>query len=50
MKLETCGGVVGYGENTPLGPNYLPAYADGTRRFSFSIFALFYFLKVVMLL
>lgn len=23
--------MVGYGENTPLGPNYLPAYAEGTR-------------------
>mmetsp|Transcript_11304 Transcript_11304/g.15574 ORF Transcript_11304/g.15574 Transcript_11304/m.15574 type:complete len:409 (+) Transcript_11304:19-1245(+) len=31
VRLETCKGVVGYGENTPLGPNYLPAYADGTR-------------------
>eukprot|EP01035_Chromulina_nebulosa_P021531 gene21531-27878_t len=31
VRLETSLGVVGYGENTPLGPNYLPAYAEGTR-------------------
>lgn len=31
VKIETNLGVIGYGENTPLGPNYLPAYARGTR-------------------
>lgn len=31
VKVETDSGFIGYGENTPLGPCYLPAYADGTR-------------------
>ena len=31
VKIETDKGFVGYGENTPLGPFYLPAYAEGTR-------------------
>lgn len=31
VKIETDSGFVGYGENTPLGPFYLPAYAEGTR-------------------
>jgi L-alanine-DL-glutamate epimerase-like enolase superfamily enzyme len=31
FQIDTNIGVVGYGENTPLGPNYLPAYAAGTR-------------------
>jgi L-alanine-DL-glutamate epimerase-like enolase superfamily enzyme len=31
VKIETETGYVGYGENTPLGPFYLPAYAEGTR-------------------
>lgn len=31
VRVETDGGVVGFGENTPLGPCYLPAYAEGTR-------------------
>mmetsp|Transcript_55091 Transcript_55091/g.96461 ORF Transcript_55091/g.96461 Transcript_55091/m.96461 type:complete len:391 (-) Transcript_55091:127-1299(-) len=31
VKIETDTGFVGYGENTPLGPFYLPAYAEGTR-------------------
>ncbi len=31
VKIETNAGIVGFGENTPLGPNYLPAYAEGTR-------------------
>lgn len=31
VKIETDTGFVGFGENTPLGPNYLPAYAEGTR-------------------
>ena len=31
VEVETDTGIVGYGENTPLGPCYLPAYAQGTR-------------------
>lgn len=31
VRVETNEGVVGHGENTPLGPCYLPAYAEGTR-------------------
>ena len=31
VRIETNIGVVGHGENTPLGPTYLPAYAAGTR-------------------
>eukprot|EP01041_Mallomonas_annulata_P013001 gene13001-27437_t len=31
VKIETNRGIYGYGENTPLGPSYLPAYALGTR-------------------
>jgi hypothetical protein len=30
-QIETNIGITGYGENTPLGPTYLPAYAKGTR-------------------
>lgn len=31
VGVETDGGLVGYGEVCPLGPFYLPAYADGVR-------------------
>ena len=31
VAIETNSGITGYGENTPLGPAYLPAYAAGTR-------------------
>ena len=31
VRVETNAGICGHGENTPLGPNYLPAYASGTR-------------------
>src|SRR5437773_1615411 len=31
VGVETDGGVVGYGEVCPLGPFYLPAYAEGVR-------------------
>lgn len=31
VKVETNLGITGWGENTPLGPTYLPAYAQGTR-------------------
>jgi len=31
VEIHTDTGYVGFGENTPLGPNYLPAYAEGTR-------------------
>ena len=31
VKIETNAGITGYGENTPLGPSYLPAFAAGTR-------------------
>lgn len=32
VKVETDSGYVGYGESTPLGPSYLPAYAQGSSR------------------
>src|SRR6185436_3161642 len=31
VGVETDTGLVGYGEVCPLGPFYLPAYADGVR-------------------
>jgi L-alanine-DL-glutamate epimerase-like enolase superfamily enzyme len=31
VEVETEAGVTGYGEVCPLGPSYLPAYADGVR-------------------
>ena len=31
IQVETDSGIVGYGEVCPLGPFYLPAYADGVR-------------------
>ncbi len=31
VRIETDGGVVGHGEVCPLGPAYLPAYAEGVR-------------------
>ena len=31
VEVETDAGVVGYGEVCPLGPFYLPAYANGVR-------------------
>src|SRR5262245_11292402 len=31
VRVETDAGVVGHGEVCPLGPFYLPAYADGVR-------------------
>lgn len=31
VALETDEGLVGYGESCPLGPTYLPAYAEGVR-------------------
>lgn len=31
VAVETDAGVVGYGETCPLGPSYLPAYAEGAR-------------------
>ena len=31
VEVETDAGLVGYGESTPLGPAYLPAYAGGVR-------------------
>jgi cis-L-3-hydroxyproline dehydratase len=31
VRVETDGGLVGHGEVCPLGPFYLPAYADGVR-------------------
>ncbi len=31
VRVETDGGLTGYGEVCPLGPFYLPAYADGVR-------------------
>ena len=31
VEVETDSGMVGYGEVCPLGPFYLPAYADGVR-------------------
>ena len=31
VRVETDAGVIGHGEVCPLGPFYLPAYADGVR-------------------
>ena len=31
VGVETDAGLVGYGEVCPLGPSYLPAYAEGVR-------------------
>src|SRR5678816_4827855 len=31
VRVETDAGLVGHGEVCPLGPFYLPAYADGVR-------------------
>ena len=31
VEVETDGGMLGYGEVCPLGPFYLPAYAEGVR-------------------
>jgi L-alanine-DL-glutamate epimerase-like enolase superfamily enzyme len=31
VRITTEEGLEGFGENTPLGPSYLPAYAQGTR-------------------
>jgi L-alanine-DL-glutamate epimerase-like enolase superfamily enzyme len=31
VRVETDSGLIGYGEVCPLGPFYLPAYADGVR-------------------
>ena len=31
VEIETDTGIAGYGESTPLGPAYLPAYAAGVR-------------------
>jgi L-alanine-DL-glutamate epimerase-like enolase superfamily enzyme len=31
VEVETDAGIAGYGESTPLGPAYLPAYAAGVR-------------------
>ncbi len=31
MRVETDTGLVGHGEVCPLGPFYLPAYAEGVR-------------------
>src|SRR5476651_964657 len=31
VEIETDAGLVGYGEVCPLGPFYLPAYANGVR-------------------
>ena len=31
VGVETDGGLIGYGEVCPLGPFYLPAYAEGVR-------------------
>jgi L-alanine-DL-glutamate epimerase-like enolase superfamily enzyme len=31
VKIETNADITGFGENTPLGPSYLPAFAAGTR-------------------
>src|SRR6476661_170646 len=31
IEVQTDAGVTGYGEVCPLGPSYLPAYADGVR-------------------
>lgn len=31
VRVDTDGGITGYGEVCPLGPSYLPAYANGVR-------------------
>jgi L-alanine-DL-glutamate epimerase-like enolase superfamily enzyme len=31
VRIETNHGIIGHGETTPLGSNYLPAYAEGVR-------------------
>ena len=31
VRVETDAGIVGHGEVCPLGPFYLPAYAEGVR-------------------
>ena len=31
VKIITCQGISGYGEICPLGPSYLPSYAEGAR-------------------
>ena len=31
VKLSTDDGLIGYGECTPLGPAYMPSYAEGVR-------------------
>mmetsp|Transcript_20421 Transcript_20421/g.19742 ORF Transcript_20421/g.19742 Transcript_20421/m.19742 type:complete len:396 (+) Transcript_20421:166-1353(+) len=31
VRIETNHGIIGHGEACPLGPNYLPAYAEGVR-------------------
>src|SRR4029079_10883630 len=31
VGVETDSGLIGYGEVCPLGPSYLPAYANGVR-------------------
>ena len=31
IEIETSNGINGYGEVCPLGPSYLPAYAEGPR-------------------
>ena len=31
IEIETSKGIKGYGEGCPLGPAYLPAYAEGAR-------------------
>jgi L-alanine-DL-glutamate epimerase-like enolase superfamily enzyme len=31
VRIETDGDVIGWGESCPLGPTYLPAYAEGVR-------------------
>ena len=33
VGVQTDAGLVGYGEVCPLGPFYLPAYAEGVRAF-----------------
>ena len=34
VRVETDSGLAGYGEVCPLGPFYLPAYAEGSARWS----------------
>ena len=31
VRIDTDGDVTGWGESCPLGPTYLPAYAEGVR-------------------